>query len=575
MNLYKTGYEFAKTKPTKGLGHFARVNGVNVLELGRKFFQPQGTPLPIKPRERVLVVGGGVAGFNLCEALFLRGHRPVTLISEKDLLGGKCVQFGCMLSEYLTASGGKKYQWAEAQSVVSTLSQSIEDKIKRWGFDLKTGHVSRVDKKKVWLEDGTSVSFDRLIISTGSRSDWAKIFDHFPTWTLHDFWRKTCDRLLIVTHGNPAALSLADLAVSMGRKVTLAVAGSHFSPKSLPSFRYFADEVRARGAEILFETPCIERDGALWLKDSQGLKAVSDYDAVLPFDFGSPALPQIDGFRSLALDYDFATGSLRCQPDVYLIGESAGMVSAAEAELHAQLLMDSWYDGAAISGLHFEGLPWRFHAEYGLGGVGKPWAFFSKDWQELDFNQLGWSFLHGERGKLWYIFNRDTRKFDAIHICHKESGRLIAMAALLIDYAVDDPRWRQFFVHPEASEVFKLLCYTVRAKYPHKAPVAYTSQFSIPDPSRARESQFFTQSFSQGEIQRGIMDRDPAGFFASALVLKRHEHVKGSEVHLARDEKGELINPEVKGFACTQTDEGYLVRLENQIYQVRLNLDQN
>ena len=77
----------------------------------------------------------------------------------------------------------------------------------------------------------------------------------------------------------------------------------------------------------------------------------------------------------------------------------------------------SWSSGRENKINEFEKLPLRLHGKKSLGIVGSPWTLIYQNWREVDFKTLGWSAVHNQTGKLWYLYNSEEQKVEAIHIC--------------------------------------------------------------------------------------------------------------------------------------------------------------
>jgi len=75
----------------------------------------------------------------------------------------------------------------------------------------------------------------------------------------------------------------------------------------------------------------------------------------------------------------------------------------------------------------------------------------------MDFKALGWSKVSKLDGKIWYLMSEKENKVDAIHICHPMAAELIVIAKNLIHLPLSDEAWNSSFIHPSASEIFKLI----------------------------------------------------------------------------------------------------------------------
>ncbi|MBN1233405.1 MAG: dihydrolipoyl dehydrogenase [Candidatus Coatesbacteria bacterium] len=138
---------------------------------------------------QVIFLGGGPAGY--VGAIYAAKHGLKTAIVEKDLIGGTCLNRGCIPTKTLLASTRIFYQkeksselgwkidnlsfnWDKIrerrESVPYKLRQGIEYLFKKLGIDLIRGSGKILEPHKLMIDNGErEVSFDNLIISTGSR----------------------------------------------------------------------------------------------------------------------------------------------------------------------------------------------------------------------------------------------------------------------------------------------------------------------------------------------------------------------------------------------------------------------
>jgi dihydrolipoamide dehydrogenase len=278
--------------------------------------------------------------------------------------------------------------------------------------------------------------------------------------SIQQVWQLTAgSHLVIYAKDNPAALSIAEAAFALGLKVTLIMSGANpFA--SLPSWKYLNRSAMRRGIEV------IDQDARLIRVDEQGISfelgskiSTVSYDHILIASKPEPFLVEIDGHVPSALDVDLTTGAFSGRSDIYLVGDAAGFLTAAEAEEHSRLVARGIGLGRPVDIEALEDIPTSFHGPSPLAMVGKPWSWnvTAKRWIEIDFRQIGWTKVYGHDGKLWYLPGEKEGHVDAIHICHPLANELIAIARLLLARPISDSAWRTATVHPSAAEIFKLV----------------------------------------------------------------------------------------------------------------------
>ena len=234
-------------------------------------------------------------------------------------------------------------------------------------------------------------------------------------------------------------------------------------------------------------------------------------------------LPAIDGKVPNAFDIDLTTCSLINRSDVYLLGDASGLLAASEAEFQARTLVESWKQGQIIDMTQLQKLPFRLHGDPSLAMVGEPWTLLRKDWRMVDFKSLGWSLLHGEEGKLWYLYDSVSNRVEGIHICHQNAADLIALASVLIESPVDDIHWFTSSVHPSSFEIFKVVIEDI-AKGKEQPLTRKTGPvLSLPPISQLHQSAFFQNNFSEEERKLAILDSAPQHYLAVLLGIKQIE----------------------------------------------------
>lgn len=487
--------------------------------------------LLVGKEETIVVVGIGIAAFSFLRALHRLGYRQVKIVARDNFFGGKCVNNGCMPSEYYTAY---RHQIPTAiveqgQQFVSSLRQITQQSFQELGYPLISGEITAVKNKEIFLKTGEKISFDRLVLATGNQ------IKEFPwlekTCSLQEFWTITDGKLVIVSEGNLASLSYADIACDRSIDTTV-IFTSNPPLTHLPSWQYFRRELEKRGIKIIVSAKIQEcKPNNLTIKVRGKLETIS-FDHLLYDGVPELNLPEIDGKTKTILDLDLQQANVIGRPDIYVLGDASGFLSATEAELQGKKLARAWSRGETIEITDFERLPLRLHARKSLAIVGSPWTLLSPQWRSLDFKGLGWSAVHNETGKLWYLYNSSEQKVEAIHICHRDASELIALASVLIELPVTDSRWLSCSVHPSAAEIFKLLIEDIEAITDEKqqngsllgtqSPNTDNSSdiLRLPSLSQWHHNSLYQTAFSPEERSLGILDRNPYLYFAILLGIK-------------------------------------------------------
>ena len=221
------------------------------------------------PRERLVLVGNGMAGARVLEELVARGgmsRYAVTVLGEEPTGAYNRVLLSGMLNG--------TYQ---AQDLLLQPAEWYA----RHGITLHAGdRVTAVDRgaREVRTESGRRVPYDRLVLATGSRAalpalpgltraDGARLEGVFVFRTLEDCraisaYGQGCRRALVLGGGLlglEAACGLRDL----GLEVTILQRGGHLMDRQLDTegARVLEARIRSRGVEVRVNAAAAEVRG--------------------------------------------------------------------------------------------------------------------------------------------------------------------------------------------------------------------------------------------------------------------------------------------------------------------------
>ena len=220
----------------------------------------------------ILVIGAGSGGLSVAAGASQMGADVVLLEGHK--MGGDCLNFGCVPSKALIASGKAAYgqahavqygvadvtpqvDYAAAKDHVRDVIAQIEpvdsqERFEGFGVRVIREYGEFVSPTEVKAGDHT-ITARRVVIATGSRPMVPPIpgLDQVPYLTNENLWdlREKPDHLLIVG-GGPIGLEMAQAHIRLGSKVTV-IEGMKALGKDDPELAEIVlDRLRTEGVEI-------------------------------------------------------------------------------------------------------------------------------------------------------------------------------------------------------------------------------------------------------------------------------------------------------------------------------------
>ena len=227
----------------------------------------------LRQETEVAVIGGGPGGYVAALRAADLG-KEVTLIEERERLGGVCLLEGCIPSKAMislvelasaareAAKAGLTFenlridpdalrQWTE--SVVDGLTRGIDGLLKRRGVEVIHGRARFDGPRSLILEnsDTAGIDFRECIIATGSRINELPPAYDLPVWSSADALRipEVPDRLLVVG-GGYIGLEIGLVYAGLGSKVTMV----EFLPRLLAGADSDLVDVVVKNCEKKFES---------------------------------------------------------------------------------------------------------------------------------------------------------------------------------------------------------------------------------------------------------------------------------------------------------------------------------
>ena len=198
----------------------------------------------LQEETEVAIIGGGPGGYVAALRAADLG-KVVTLIEERDQLGGVCLLEGCIPSKALinavevveNARRARQFgltfsdvkvdlptlrQWC--RSVVEGLAQGVERLLQRRGVEVVKGRARFKSNRVLAIEGGGvgTIQFRHCIIATGSRVQPLPKTSNLPAWSSTEALQlpEVPDRLLVVG-GGYIGIELGQVYAGLGSKVTM------------------------------------------------------------------------------------------------------------------------------------------------------------------------------------------------------------------------------------------------------------------------------------------------------------------------------------------------------------------
>ncbi len=412
----------------------------------------------------VLVIGAGSGGLSVAAGASQMGADVVLLEAHK--MGGDCLNYGCVPSKALIASGKAAYgqshsdvygvanvvpqvDYAAAKDHVRDVIAQIEpvDSQERFeGFGVNVirefGHF--ISDTEVQAGD-TVISARRIVIATGSSPFVPPIdgIDTVPYLTNETLWdlRDKPEHLLIIG-GGPIGMEMAQAHVRLGSKVTV-IEGAKALGKDDPEMAAIVlDNLRSEGVEIVEDTKAsrIEgSDGEVTVHSEDGRRFTGSHLLVAVgrkanIDNLKLDVAGVETTRSgVKVDASLRTTNKR----VYAIGDAAGGLQFTHvAGYHAGVIIRSMLFGLP-SKAKTSHIPWATYTDPELAQVGLTEAQ-AKDEHANKLEVVRFRYEHNDRAiaerktsgliKVMVVKGRPV----GVSIAGHQAGELINLWALVL-----------------------------------------------------------------------------------------------------------------------------------------------
>lgn len=428
----------------------------------------------------VVVIGGGVGGYPAAVALAWRGYR-VALV-EESLVGGECVNYGCIPSKALLHAArvlwegrrlglrveppGRGWPWGWVSGIVSRTRSGVEELLERAGVEVIRGRARLAGRSSGRVRvkvGGVDLEAGSVLLAPGSEPAGlpgvpvgGPVMDNRLFYTM----KETPDSVLVIG-GGPVGVEAAFSLAWLGSRVVLVEA----MPRILPSMDRDLSAMAARGL----------RRAGVEVHTGSTVKVEVDGDSVKAliggaeerFDAALVAVGRRPGTQGLGVEsvgarldergFIVVGGGQRAAPQVYAAGDAAGPPLLAHKAIHESLVAAA--EVAGIPGP--QGRPVVPMVVYGdpeIASVGLTLREAREKGipaAEARFNLAGQSRARIENdglGLVKVVYRRDNGAILGVHIAAPNAGEAIAAAVEELEEGtrVSEAAWR---VRPHPSIV--------------------------------------------------------------------------------------------------------------------------
>jgi pyruvate/2-oxoglutarate dehydrogenase complex dihydrolipoamide dehydrogenase (E3) component len=286
---------------------------------------------PPARRYNLVVIGGGTAGLVAATGAAVLGAR-VALV-ERDLLGGDCLNVGCVPSKAILRSAAfyadvhhaarfagaappvGEPDFGAAMERMRRLRARLgrDDSARRLrdrGIDVFFGAAAFVDRRRVAVGDAT-LAFDKALIATGSRAarphiEGIEAAGYLTNETVFNL--TTRPRRLLVVGGGPLGCELAQAFCRLGCAVTIAGHEPYFLPgEERDAADILAHALRRDGVDVRLNT---DVESVVVEAGEKRARLVNyDQDVTVAVDeilAGAGRVPHVEGLNleAAGVDYD-------------------------------------------------------------------------------------------------------------------------------------------------------------------------------------------------------------------------------------------------------------------------------
>jgi dihydrolipoamide dehydrogenase len=442
------------------------------------------------------IIGGGPAGYTAAELAGKNGLK--TVLFEKNLLGGVCLNEGCIPTKtllysakiYHTAKDSAKYGIfcdtvsfdlpriiARKNKVVRKLTAGIKAKMNEAGVETVIGEAF-IGKKEEWSTDNGNVqlfcneqvySAKKVLISTGSEA----LIPAIPGINGTNFWtsrealeNKEVPETLLIVGGGVIGIEFASFFSALGAKVIVVeMLGEILGGMDKELSAFLRAELTKKGIEFHLETKVIavsdnqveiEKNGERqFLKVSQILLSVGRKPLSTAFALENLHLELLG--NGLKVNEFMQTS----QPNVYACGDIIGFSLLAHSAVREAEVAVGHILGKNEK-MSYKAIPGVVYTNPEIAGVGKTEELLQLEGipyivKKLPLAYSGRFVAENEQGSgICKIIEGEDGAILGVHILGNPASELIVIAGIAIEKGLKSEDLKAMvFPHPTVGEIIK------------------------------------------------------------------------------------------------------------------------
>ncbi|MFC1489680.1 mercuric reductase [Candidatus Latescibacterota bacterium] len=356
------------------------------------------------PVYNLVVIGGGTAG--LVSAAGAAGLGAKTALIERNMMGGDCLNYGCVPSKAVIRSSRVMSDYAEAEKFGISISGSGQadfgkvmermrdlraeisshDSATRFseelGIDVFLGDARFVGNNTIEV-DGKVLKYKKAVIAAGARPVVPPVEGLSEAGFLTNetvFSLTELPGQLVVIGGGPIGCELAQVFARLGSEVTIIDRNAHFLPREDEDAAKILEDVFVRENIKIIYNADIKKvsvsDGKKMISvESSGKEMILEADEIL---VGAGRIPNVDGLNLevAGVEYDAQRGVIvddrlrTTNPRIYAAGDICSVYKFTHtADAMARIVIQNalFMGRAKVSALT---IPWCTYTDPEIAHVG-------------------------------------------------------------------------------------------------------------------------------------------------------------------------------------------------------------